>query len=278
MWVDAPGYAFCMESVAADPPEAEPREAATGVPMVKSATRTLEILELLAGRLGQPTRLRDVAEDLHAPRSSTYALLSTLVESGWVRTDSTRTLYTLGIRALLVGTAFIDADPYVRVVRPILLDVSRELNETVHLARLDGPHMVYLVTHGSRKEIRRTSLVGRRLPSHATALGKAVLAHRVDAIPDQLGGLTPNTVTDPDALREELQAVRTRGYATENGESAPGLRCFGFSLNYTQPVTDAISCSLPAERLSDARAEEIVQAMADAQRRIEDAAPLQGTF
>lgn len=246
--------------------------------MVKSAARTLRVLEFLSGRFGQPTRLRDVAEELDAPRSSTYALLSTLVSAGWVRTDSTRTLYALGIRALLVGTAFIDADPYVRVVRPILLEASKQLNETVHLARLDGPHVVYLVTHGSRKEVRGISRVGRRLLSHATSLGKAVLSQRPDAIPNDLVAVTPNTITDRDAFKEELGEVRARGYATENGESAAGLRCFGFALNYTHPVTDAISCSVPSERVDEARSEEIVQVMLEARQRIEDAAPLQGTF
>lgn len=262
----------------ADDSEARGGEPFAGMPVVKSAARTMHLLEFLAERFGQPTRLRDVAEALGAPRSSTYALLSTLVGNGWVRTDSTRTFYTLGIRALLVGTAFIDADPYVRVVRPVLLEVSQQLNETLHLARLDGPHVVYLATQESRKEIRGISRVGRRLPSHATSLGKAVLAHRPDAVPAQLPAVTDTTITDPEVLREQLAESRRRGYAIDEGETSPGLRCFGFALRYANPVTDAISCSVPVERLDQAREAEIVEAMSEARRRIEEAAPLQGTF
>lgn len=71
-------------------------------PPVKSALRTVRLLEVLAERNGVPARLRELSDDLDAPRSSVHALLRTLTASGWVRTDSAGSLYTLGLRALLV--------------------------------------------------------------------------------------------------------------------------------------------------------------------------------
>src|SRR6476646_4743073 len=72
-----------------------------GIREVKSAARTVELLELLAARGNQPTRLRELSEALGAPRSSIYALLRTLVDRRWVRTDATGTLYSIGIHASL---------------------------------------------------------------------------------------------------------------------------------------------------------------------------------
>jgi len=90
-----------------------------GVPEVKSAVRTVAVLELLAAQGDRPARLREIAEELGVPRSSMYALLQTLVEHGWVRTDATGSLYGIGIRALLTGTSYLDGDRRVRLVRPV---------------------------------------------------------------------------------------------------------------------------------------------------------------
>src|SRR5664279_1264900 len=113
-----------------------------GVREVKSAARTVELLELLAARRNQPARLRDLSEALGAPRSSTYALLRTLVDRGWVRTDATGTLYSIGIQALLAGTTYLDVDPYLRIVQPQINDLSVRLDDTIHYGRLQGNDIV----------------------------------------------------------------------------------------------------------------------------------------
>ena len=100
-------------------PAAEVRAADPGgVREVKSAARTVELLELLAAKGNQPARLRELSEALGAPRSSIYALLRTLVDRGWVRTDATGTLYSIGIQALLAGTTYLDVDPIPEAVKP----------------------------------------------------------------------------------------------------------------------------------------------------------------
>lgn len=251
---------------------------AGGVAEVKSAVRTLEVLRFLGDRNGRPARVRDVAEMLDAPRSSAYALLRTLAAHGWVRTDPSGNLYELGIQPLLVGTAFLDADPYVRVVVPVLADLSEQLDETVHLARLDDNTVIYLATQESRRDVRAFSRVGRCLPSHASGLGKAILAERQDALPERLEPVTSRTITDPARLREDLAETRSRGYAIDDGENTEGLRCFAVALHYTTPVRDAISCSIPTPRLTPERELEVVQALDDARRRIEAMAPLGGAL
>ncbi len=158
---------------------------------VKSAVRTVELLEYLAARHDNPARLREISEALDMPRSSAHALLRTLIAQGWVRSDASGTLYGIGIRALLVGTSYLDSDPYLPLITPFLDDLRQELDETFHLGRLDGTDIVYLATRESKQYMRRPDRVGRRLPAYATALGKALLADRFGAerdahVPDAL--------------------------------------------------------------------------------------------
>ncbi|AWE41523.1 MULTISPECIES: IclR family transcriptional regulator [unclassified Actinobaculum] len=247
--------------------------AETGVRSVKSAGRTVELLEFLASRQARPPRLSEICQALDAPRSSVYALLRTLISLGWVQNDSSDG-YSLGIRVLTTGTAYIDSDPYVRVVRPILADLAATLGETFHLGRIDNSQVVYLFTQESHREQRAYSRVGRRLPASTTALGKALLAHRSELIPNTLPRLTEYTIADPDELAADLALTLERGYAREAQENTLGLRCVAFALPYTSPVRDAISCSMPLARWSEEHEANIVETMRSAVMRIVESAPL----
>ncbi|HJT91092.1 MAG TPA: IclR family transcriptional regulator [Mycobacterium sp.] len=233
---------------------------------VKSAVRTVELLEYLASRQERPARIREICAALDMPRSSAHALLRTLMTQGWIRADASGTLYGIGIRALLVGTSYLDTDPYLPVIAPFLDDLRGELDETFHLARLDGTDVVYLATRESRQYVRSANRVGRRLPAYATALGKALLADRFgterdEHLPAILTPLTAHTITDRAALDEVLDEVRIRGYAADNEENTVGLRCFAVALHYVQPAQDAISASVPVARLTEERERELVEAL-----------------
>ncbi|WP_217241775.1 IclR family transcriptional regulator [Streptomyces sp. AC555_RSS877] len=248
-----------------------------GVRGVKSAARTVVLLELLAERGEQPSRLDQLAEELGVPRSSMYQLLQTLVEYGWVRTDATGSLYGIGIRALLTGTSYLDGDRRIRLVRPYLDEASDALGETIHMARLDGTDVVYLATRESHEYLRTISRVGRRVPAHAGALGKALLAERADdELPfadGLLTTLTKNTHTDSAALLADLSQVRERGYSIDREETVPGIAGFGFALRYDTPATDAISCSVPVARLTREHEARIICVMQETRAKIETRLP-----
>ena len=223
---------------------------------VKSADRTVELLELLS-RTGEPLTLSEIQRELSYPKSSLFVLLRTLVARGWVETDRRGTGYSIGVRALLVGTSYLDRDPVIRAATRVLEELRAEVNETVHLARLDGGDVVYLASRESAHQLRLTSRVGRRLPAHATSLGKALLAEHTDdevdgLLPERLEPLTPHTLTSRQELFADLAETRERGYAIERGENTVGLGCFAVALEFKSPAVDAISCSVPSVRLDDA--------------------------
>ncbi|MBB2989578.1 DNA-binding IclR family transcriptional regulator [Mycolicibacterium iranicum] len=233
---------------------------------VKSAVRTVELLEYLAARHDEPARLREISDALDMPRSSAHALLRTLVCQGWVRSDASGTLYGIGIRALLVGTSYLDNDPYLPLITPFLEELRADLDETFHLGRLDGTDIVYLATRESTQYTRTSNRVGRRLPAYTTSLGKALLAERFgtqrdEHIPAALTPLTPHTLTDRADLDHALDEVRVRGYACDDEENTLGLRCFAVPLRYCRPAQDAISASVPLDRLDPQRERDIVDAL-----------------
>jgi DNA-binding IclR family transcriptional regulator len=248
-------------------------EETSGVREVKSAARTVELLEFLAARQNRPARLRELSEALGVPRSSLHALLRTLAKHGWVRADSSGSLYGIGIRALLAGTSYLDTDPYLPLIVPFLEELHEKVDETFHFGRLDGPDVVYLATRESTQYLRPYSRIGRRLPAYTTSLGKALLAERTSAqleghLPDVLTALTPHTITSRAALDAELERTRKRGYAIDEQENSLGLRCYAFALPYADPPVDALSASIPLARLSPQRELEIVDIMRQTRDKI----------
>jgi DNA-binding IclR family transcriptional regulator len=253
-----------------------------GIREVKSAARTVELLELLADRRHQATKLRELSDALGAPRSSVYALLRTLVDRGWVRTDPTGTLYSIGIQALLAGTTYLDVDPILRIVQPQINDLGAQLDETIHYGRLQRTDVVYLATHESSEYLRPFSRVGRRLPAFTTAMGKALLAERLRSdgveglsahLPATLAPLTPHTVLNLEALIAQLEEAQIRGYAVDREENVLGIICFAVPLRFGGLYSDAISCSIPIQRLHEGREAEVLQALRKAKYTLELMAP-----
>ena len=122
--------------------------------------------------------LVELARELDIPKSSLHGILRTMIARGWVETDATGTRFGLGVRALQVGAAYLDSDDTVGLVASLLDELAQEFGETVHLGRLDGADVVYIAKRESMHPLRLFSAIGRRLPAHATALGKALLAQR----------------------------------------------------------------------------------------------------
>ncbi|PRY13580.1 IclR family transcriptional regulator [Kineococcus rhizosphaerae] len=252
----------------ANPEETSDTDAGRGP--VKSAERTVHILQALA----QPPYVLTVAqlqERTGYPRSSLHALLRTLVDLQWIEPPAASGPgaggYGIGSRALLTGTAYLDRDAALPRALATVEAVRDETGCTTHVARLDGPNVVYLATRDAPEAHRSHSRVGRFLPAYATSLGKALLAERtaaeLDALlpPGPFPALTPDTVADRAALEVELEAVRTRGWALERGQNLPGTVCVGVRVEYRIPATDALSCSLPADIATDEEVERVAQVL-----------------
>lgn len=259
-----------VKSLAADN---EPDESSGGVRPVKSAERTVRILELLS-ECRSPLGLREISDRLDMPRASTHALLVTLGKHGWV--DNDRGQYRLGIRCLRTSAAFVDADPMVLRAERLVSELNTELRETIHLACLDGSDIVYLLTSQTPHALASVSRPGRRMSAWVTALGKAILAERdredvEELLPGDMPALTPKTLTSHDALFDDLEATRERGYAIDDEESTMGLKCFAVAVGIDRPLTHALSCPVPLARLDDAQEKLIVERLLEVKQTLRGA-------
>jgi IclR family acetate operon transcriptional repressor len=138
---------------------------------------------------------------------------------------------------------------------PFLEELASQSQETAHLAVPSGHEIVYIAKVGSPRAIQMASRVGGRAPMYCTALGKSILAHSPDLLEEIINeGLavrTPYTIASPEALRQQLESVRSQGFALDNEENELGVRCVASAVvNYTNRVIGAISLSGPASRLS----------------------------
>jgi DNA-binding IclR family transcriptional regulator len=211
---------------------------------VKSADRTVELLELLAGSPGRRT-LIDLARHLAIPKSSMHGLLHTLVQRGWVETDPTGSRYGLGVQALRTGAAYLRNDRSVRRMTPVVEALHTELGSAVRMGRLVGTHVVILVARDSGGGAAAGGSVEHR-PAHRTALGLAVLARLLPLV------CVPAPGDDPQQLAAELELVRRRGYAIDPASEEP-RRSVAVALPVTLGPHDAIEvASLSAMRAGDA--------------------------
>ena len=235
---------------------------------VKSADRTLDVLESLAGG-GATRRARGAPRhtEEQPPQHPAHARTSGLGRDRRVALHPQP-----GIGARLIGSSYVDQDPTVIRTSEIMDRLAAETGETVHLARLELPDVVYLAT-GVGAPASMFSAIGRRLPAHATALGKAALAELPDdkvraLLPATLASSTPRTITSREALIEHLAEVRRVGFAVDDEEAGVGMRCFAVCLPFQSSSKDAISCSVPIARLDAAKEHAIVEALLSAREEL----------
>ena len=223
---------------------------------VQSVKRAFLILDLLRDN-GAGLGVTDVANALGLNTTTTHRLLQTLVGCKGVQQDPNNRYYSLSPYMLLYGRAVLGQFDFIRSAHPLLGELSKTVGETVFMGTLDDFDLVYVDHVDSLDHVlRMTPQIGRRHTSHTTSLGKVLLAN-LD--PDQLQTflsrgelprLTENTITNPEDLRKELEAVRRNGYAVDREETETGICCVAAPVFRADGrVVAAISVSGPSPRL-----------------------------
>jgi IclR family transcriptional regulator, KDG regulon repressor len=232
--------------------------------LTPAVVRAVDVLDAVAGS-GEPLRVSALAQALDVPRNTAYELVNTLAARNLVHLDSDGRV-RLGFHLFELGSVYAQSLDLFNEARPIVRDVVRACNETTHVAMLDGRHAVYLIKEEGTQSVRILSAVGRRVPAHGTAVGKAILAFRPrEETLARLKGarletLTPNTITDLDALLAELDRTVERGYSTDNEESSPEVCCVAAPIrNEQDEVVAGISIAAPRSRMSARRRKELAR-------------------
>jgi IclR family acetate operon transcriptional repressor len=240
---------------------------------VRAVIRVIDILDAVRTS-SDGVSLTQVAELASLPKPSTFRYLTTLESRQYVERDQDTGLYRVG-PALL---AFNDGrfELLVARARPHLEALRDEFQETINLGTLDGDRILYLEIVESPRVMRLAARRGDRDPIHSTALGKAIAAQLTeDDVLQRLraAGMeikTMQTIANPADYLHELEQVRTRGFALDNGEHEEGARCIAVAL----PIADAraaISLSAPAVRFPIEKSESFAAALTRAAHSIAQA-------
>lgn len=176
----------------------------------------------------------ELSRELSLSRSTAHRYIATLAQLGYLQQDPDSKRYRLGPKVLDLGFSAINSMDVREISAPHLRRLSDETGHTVNLAILDGIDVVYIercrTAQPGQREIDLNLHVGARLPAYCTAMGKAILAFVSEDRREELIARIdfvvrgPNTITDADAFRVELERIRAAGIAVNDEELAYGLR------------------------------------------------------
>ena len=229
-------------------------------PAVQSVDRAFRLLERMADT-GGASSISDLAAHTGLPLPTIHRLVRSLVASGYVR--------QLPSRRYALGPA---ADPARRVGGPAARRLggpapgqawSTQVGETANMAVLDGDAVVYVAQVPSPHSMRMFTEVGRRVLPHCTGVGKALLGR---CRTSRSGRSCPHRHAGADRAHDhrrrtllvaELAAIRRRGFAIDDGEQEPGVRCVAAAVPSQLAGTAALSVSGPSSRVTRDRVDQI---------------------
>lgn len=218
---------------------------------VETVERTIEIVEYLKEE--GPATLVEITEYLGCAKSTAHRHLKTLEANSFLVAEDGE--YRLGIRFLDYGVVARNKYTLFHEAKPKVDELADETEEKIWCAVEEHGRSVHIYGAQGKHSVRTHARVGHRNYLHQHAAGKAILAHlsdeRIEEIVDAYGlpARTPNTITDPDRLWEEIERIRDRGYAFNIEESVEGLHAVGAPITRNDVAIGAISISGPANRL-----------------------------
>jgi len=231
-----------------------------------SVDHALQILERL--RIEPRLRLSDLARELDIANSTAHRLLAALAHRGFVEQEPGTRRYRAGPALLDIGRSAVVHEELRTRVRPILVAVSRELGETLHVGVREGRSVRYLDAVESPRAVRVAARTGRTLPAHWTSTGKVLLAGLSDESIRRLYGSTTlptrtvNSISRLDDLLADLAVCRRLGHAVNRGESEDDVVSVAVALSrHDGTVVAAISCAAPQHRLDVADAPAVAACM-----------------
>ncbi len=243
----------------------------------QSVDRLFAIMEVL-GRSPYHVRLADIARRCELAPPTAYRMLSVMVRLGYVSKDSATGRYALGTRLYRLAHRETYLRSLVRLAQPRLQALAGKIGETAHIAAFDGVQVVIRGRIPAGSTARVPTRVGMRLDTHASALGKAMLATRpaaeiADLFLDQpLSRHTASTLVTLDGLTRELVEARRRGFAVSRGERFEHIWCVAAPiLNSLGLGNIAISVCIPPSRTTARDVERVGRLVRATATEIQDA-------
>jgi DNA-binding IclR family transcriptional regulator len=216
---------------------------------IQSLARGLKILNILAETDGKVSTT-SIASELQVDKGSASLLLQTLANYGFAEKDPDTHRYKLGPTIVQLSRSLLTRMPLRETARPFLLQLVQETGECAHLGILSQGKVLYIDQVESPQTLRVNTEVGFTAPLHCTALGKVLLAWGPSDLQIDSQRFTPRTIVEPKVLLSELDKTRSLGYAIDNEEFTPGVRCIAAPVfDFRGKLIGALGISGPAARI-----------------------------
>jgi len=223
---------------------------------INSVLRALQVLGSFSFEKTAYTN-SELSKKLGLSKATLTRLLSSIQRAGFLSRDSKTGEYRLTDRIYRIGCVYLSQLNFYTEAKTLLKGLSASTRETVHLVIFDGRNIVYIDKVESSHSISMKSRIGFSFPAYSTAGGNVLLAD-LDAdqlkkylLSEDLVALTPNTITDPEKLKQRLRCVQEQGYAIDNIENEADVKCIAAPVrDNTGRALAAISVSAPAYRMS----------------------------
>lgn len=229
---------------------------------IQSVERALNILEFLS-KMQNPVGVAEISEALGINRTTIYGLLNTLITSDYVIRSEVNGKYTISGKMYSLSYTYPNRLPVVRFAMRYMQELANRYDITVHLGALSIRNDVLLVNAqfpSNMQNIRSGSI----FPLHASSMGKVILSYLSEEKREALleacdmRAYTRYTITDRDALRSELSAIREQGYGRDMEEYIDGTSCVAFPIfNDKDEIVAAMSVSGTLEQI-DSRLDAII--------------------
>ena len=226
--------------------------------------KALFVLKLLGEMsINTDVKLVDLVKASGYQRPTVHRLLATLQAHGFAAKDSRGGGYRLGGRLIALGAQAFGSRDIRTLVRPYMLELAEKTGVLVRLAILDNDEVVHIEQVDSLQGMHPYSRLGWRGKLHCSGLGKAMMAFASPEVRQQAidSGLEPRTewsITDVATLDKDLEDTRARGYAIDNREFEPELRCVAAPIfDYANRCVAAISVSGAISRVTEENVDEI---------------------
>lgn len=242
---------------------------------ITSLEKGMRVLELLAEK--EALSVTKVAEELGFNRTNSHRYLATLRKLGYVDQDAD-SRYHLTFKVLELGGRFLSRFEIRRISRPSLQEISSLFSETVNLGFWERHGIRVLDKIDSPNVLRTDPTLGTLMPAHCTSSGKAILAYLPHDEQDAFLAAAPfaafssTTITTREAFLKELKRIRDRGFAVDNEEWLPGIRCVAAPIfDYTGRPSYSISVAGPSFRMTRETVDRIRKKLLEACDRISTA-------
>ncbi|MGH9451071.1 MAG: IclR family transcriptional regulator [Terriglobia bacterium] len=199
---------------------------------VPSIARALDVLELIAASNGGRS-VTEMSRGLEIPMSSTDLIAKTLERQGYLQRGAHSGKYCIGLKLVSLSRRALDSLALREEAKAFLHTLMAQTGLTVHMAVLENNGAIIIDKVDRLGLPKLASFVGRRIDSHCTGVGKALIAFMpTEKFEQQIAakGLAKhneNTIVSINSLRRELARVREVGYALDDEEDELGFRCIG---------------------------------------------------